>query len=98
MSGVQIDTVMHEDRVFPPPQEFSSKAQIGSLAAYQALYDRAKADPEKFWGDLAKEDLHWFKPFSKVLEWNEPFAKWFVGGQDECLLQLPGCSSGRWSR
>jgi acetyl-CoA synthetase len=81
MSGGQIDTVMHEDRVFPPTKEFAAKASIGSMKAYEELYERAKADPEKFWGDLARQELHWFEPFTKVLEWNEPFAKWFVGGQ-----------------
>ena len=72
MSGGQIDTVMHEDRVFPPPADFAAKAQIGSLKAYEELYERAKADPEKFWGELAKKELHWFQPFTTVLEWNEP--------------------------
>jgi acetyl-CoA synthetase len=81
MSGGQIDTVMQEDRKFPPTAEFVAKAMIGSLQAYEELYDRAKADSEKFWGDLAREELHWFQPFEKVLEWNEPFAKWFVGGK-----------------
>jgi acetyl-CoA synthetase len=81
MSGGQIDTVMQEGRVFPPPAEFAAKAQFGSRKAYEEIYERAKADPEKFWGELAKAELHWFKPFGKVLEWKEPFAKWFVGGQ-----------------
>ena len=102
MSGGQIDTVMHEDRKFPPPAEFAAKAQIGSLEAYEELYARAKADPEKFWGDLAESELHWFQPFTKVLEWNEPFAKWFVGGQTNvsynCLdahLTTPRREQGR---
>jgi acetyl-CoA synthetase len=81
MSGGNIDTVMLEKRRFPPSAEFCAKAQIASQQAYDELYDRAKADPEKFWGDLARKELHWFQPFTKVLEWNEPFAKWFVGGQ-----------------
>ena len=81
MSGGNIDTVMQEERQFPPTAEFVHRAQIGSQAAYEALYERAKTDPEKFWGDLAKSELHWFKPFGKVLEWKEPFAKWFVGGK-----------------
>src|ERR1044071_8441329 len=80
MSG-QIDTVMHEDRVFPPSKEFAVKAAIGSPKAYEELYQRSIADPEKFWGELARKELHWFEPFGKVLEWNEPFAKWFVGGK-----------------
>ena len=80
-SDFQIDSVMHESRVFPPSAEFSSQARIGSLEAYQKLYDEAKADPVAFWEKLAKEELHWFKPFEKTLVWTEPFAQWFVGGQ-----------------
>jgi acetyl-CoA synthetase len=76
----QINTVMREDRVFPPPAEFAAKARIGSMAAYESLWNEAAADIEAFWGKLA-EELHWFRPYDKVLEWNEPFAKWFVGGQ-----------------
>ena len=76
-----IDTVMHEERLFPPSREFAAQAIIPSMQAYEELYERAKKDPERFWGDLAKEELHWFQPFGKVLEWHEPFAKWFVGGQ-----------------
>ncbi len=75
-----IVNVMKEARLFPPPQEFSSKARIKSMAEYEALWQRAKDDPEGFWGELAKQ-LHWFKPYEKVLVWNEPFAEWFVGGQ-----------------
>ncbi len=79
-TGGQVDTVMQERRLFPPTAEFAAKARIGSLAEYEALWNEANADIESFWGELAAE-LHWFKPYSKVLEWNEPFAKWFVGGQ-----------------
>lgn len=77
----QIDSVMIEDRLFPPSEEFASKSAIGSMADYQALYDEAKADPEAFWDKLAQAELHWFKPYDKVLEWNSPDAKWFVGGK-----------------
>ena len=76
----QLDTVMQEKRLFPPPAEFAANARIGSLEAYQALYDEAAADIEAFWAKQAQE-LHWFKPYDQVLEWNEPFAKWFVGGK-----------------
>ncbi len=76
----QLDTVMHEQRLFPPRAEFAGRAKIKSLAEYEKLWNEAAADPEKFWGNLAGE-LHWFKPYTKVLDWNEPFAKWFVGGQ-----------------
>jgi acetyl-CoA synthetase len=76
----QLDTVMQEQRLFPPRAEFAGRAKIKSLAEYEKLWNEAAADPEKLWGTLANE-LHWFKPYSKVLEWNEPFAKWFVGGE-----------------
>ena len=76
----QVDNVMQEKRLFPPPAEFSAKARIKSLAEYEKIWKEAAADIEKFWGQHAAE-LHWFKPFDKVLEWNEPFAQWFVGGQ-----------------
>jgi acetyl-CoA synthetase len=79
-TGGQVDSVMQEARLFPPSAEFAAKARIGSLADYEALWNEAAADIEGFWGELTAE-LRWFKPYSKVLEWNEPFAKWFVGGQ-----------------
>ncbi len=79
-TGGQVDTVMQERRLFPPTAEFAAKARIGSLAEYEALWNEANGDIEGFWGELAAE-LRWFKPYSKVLEWNEPFARWFVGGQ-----------------
>ena len=51
------------------------------MDAYRALYDSAKADPENFWSELARKELSWFTPFTKCLEWNPPFAKWFAGGK-----------------
>ncbi len=45
------------------------------------MYERARQDPETFWGDLAREELHWFEDFHTVLDWNEPVASWFVGGK-----------------
>jgi len=77
----QLDTVMQEDRVFPPSAEFSARARIKSMDEYKRLWDEAAADPPAFWARLAKSELHWFEPFSKALEWDEPFAKWFVGGK-----------------
>ncbi|OHB80317.1 MAG: acetate--CoA ligase [Planctomycetes bacterium RBG_16_64_12] len=76
----QIDTVMKEERLFPPSDEFAAKARIGSIEEYERLWKEAADDLEAFWGKLAGE-LHWFKPFDTVLEWKEPFAKWFVGGR-----------------
>ena len=75
-----IDSILTETRSFPPPEEFRKKATISSEAEYEKLRARAKADPEAFWSDIARE-LHWFKPWDKVLEWNAPWAKWFLGGK-----------------
>ena len=47
---------------------------------YERLYKEAETDPEKFWGEIASQ-LHWFKPWDKVLDWNCPWAKWFSGGE-----------------
>ncbi len=80
-SAGQIDTVQTESRLFPPSESFSSQAAIGSMEAYQRLYDESITDHEAFWGREAREHLHWFKPFNQVLEWNEPFVKWFADGQ-----------------
>ncbi len=80
MSSHAIDSILNEQRVFEPSEEFRSKAHIKSLAEYEALYKEAQDNPEKFWAKIAQE-LHWFKPWDRVLEWNLPFAQWFVGGQ-----------------
>lgn len=80
-SAGQIANVMNETRIFPPSDEFSTKAVIGSMHAYQTLYAESIADPVAFWERQAREHLHWFEPFHTGLEWNEPFAKWFVGGK-----------------
>ena len=75
-----LDSTLRESRVFLPPPEFSKLAYIKSLEEYDALYAKSIEDPEAFWAAAAKE-LHWFKPWDKVFEWNHPWAKWFVGGQ-----------------
>ena len=77
----QIDTVMQEERLFPPSEEFAGRCQLDSLAAYEKLYEEAKQDPVAFWERLGREELHWFKDFDQTLQWDEPFAKWFVGGE-----------------
>ncbi len=75
-----IESILHESRMFPPPKEFSEAAHVKSFEEYEKLYAEAAADPEAFWAKRA-EDIHWFKKWETVLEWNEPFAKWFVGGK-----------------
>tara|TARA_E500000178_G_scaffold31751_5_gene28903 strand:+ start:634 stop:2607 length:1974 start_codon:yes stop_codon:yes gene_type:complete len=81
MADPQIESVLQEARVFPPPAALAETAQLGSLEAYQSLWDEVNADPDAFWGQQAREQLHWFKPFETVLDWsNPPFARWFEGG------------------
>jgi acetyl-CoA synthetase len=75
-----ITSVLQEQRVFPPPAEFSQKAHVKSAADYERIHRQAIEDPEKFWGGVAQE-LHWFRKWDKVLEWNAPWAKWFTGGE-----------------
>jgi len=81
MTETAIESVLHEERLFHPPVELSKNAHIKSLEDYHRIYDQAKADPEKFWADLAEKELHWFEKWDKVLDWQPPFAKWFVGGK-----------------
>ena len=81
MSQDTIESILHEKRLFPPTAEFSEKAHIKSLEEYQALYDKAKADPQAFWAELATQELHWFQNWDTVLDWQPPFAKWFVNGK-----------------
>ncbi len=77
----QIESVLHETRVFRPSKEFAAHANIKSIAEYRKLYQESVASPEKFWGKQAKAELVWFKTWNKVLQWKEPFAKWFAGGK-----------------
>jgi len=80
MSQPDINSLLKEDRLFAPAQGFSAGAHIKSREDYDRIYRRSVEDPEGFWSEVAGE-LHWFKKWDRVLEWNEPFAKWFVGGQ-----------------
>ncbi|MEX0269232.1 acetate--CoA ligase [Leptolyngbyaceae cyanobacterium UHCC 1019] len=75
-----IESILHEERLFHPVAEFSQQAQIKSLEQYQQLYNKAKADPQAFWAELADTELHWFQKWDTVLDWQPPFAKWFVNG------------------
>ena len=80
MAESNIESILDEFRVFPPPPDFAASARVKSMDEYESLYAEAAGDPEAFWAKQA-EDLHWFKKWDTVLEWNEPFAKWFVGGK-----------------
>ena len=71
-----IDALLNEKRVFEPSSEFRHRA----LWNDPAIYDRAGRDPEAFWAEQAGA-LHWFDEWDRVMEWNPPWVKWFVGGK-----------------
>ncbi|HEY6119279.1 MAG TPA: acetate--CoA ligase [Pyrinomonadaceae bacterium] len=75
-----IDSVLTEERVFPPPPEFSASAHVKSMSELDQLRAEAAANPEAFWARMATE-LHWFRKWDRVLEWKPPHAKWFIGGK-----------------
>ncbi len=81
MSGADtFQSLMREDRVFPPPAAFAAKAWIKSEAEYDAMYRRSIEQPEAFWAEVAAE-LDWFAPWEKVLDGSGHHAKWFTGGK-----------------
>src|SRR5215467_14704964 len=80
ITSTHIDSILQEQRKFEPPEEFCRAAQIKSAEEYERIYRESVEQPEKFWARIA-EELHWFKTWDKVLEWNHPWAQWFVGGQ-----------------
>jgi len=71
----EIADLLQEDRSFEPSPEFRAVATVRD----ESVYARAEADPERFWADFASE-LEWSTPWSRVLEWKPPHAKWFLGG------------------
>jgi len=80
MSAIQ--SLLVENRVFPPSEDMVKSAHISGMDAYQALVDEAEKDFEGFWGRLAKQHLVWSKEPTKVLdESNKPFYKWFPDGE-----------------
>ncbi len=77
MSNQAIEEFYTENRSFPPSEAF----QRGALTADQTLYEEADADYEAFWARQARELLTWSQDFHTTLEWDLPYAKWFLGGE-----------------
>jgi acetyl-CoA synthetase len=71
-----LDSLLTEDRSFPPPPAFAAAAHVRD----REPYERGAADPEAFWAGWA-EELHWFRRWDRVLDWQPPNARWFDGGQ-----------------
>ena len=82
MSSGTIESVLQENRLFPPSSEFAKQANISGMASYQALCDEAERDFEGYWARQAREQIIWQTPFTKTLdESNPPFFKWFHDGE-----------------
>jgi acetyl-CoA synthetase len=76
-----MEPLMQENRVFNPPADFIKGAAISGMEAYNKLCAEANKDYDGFWGRLAKENIYWKKPFTKVLDESKaPFYKWFEDG------------------
>src|SRR5690606_31608102 len=89
MSGA-INSILVEKRVFNPTPAFEAAAAVSGMAAYRALREQARRDPDGFWGDQARALLQWHKPFTRVLDESEaPFYRWFDDGElnvsENCL-------------
>src|SRR6266487_247590 len=76
MATDRIETLLDEQRRFPPPASFTAQAHVRDTTAHE----RARRDPEGYWADWAKQ-LEWSRPWDRVLEWKPPHAKWFLGGK-----------------
>jgi acetyl-CoA synthetase len=84
-----IESMMNEVRSFAPSAEFSQRARVKSLAEYERLYRESVEQPDAFWGRMANEELHWFRPWTQVHEQRfehigeqeGPYTRWFSGGQ-----------------
>ncbi|MCG6155767.1 acetate--CoA ligase [Rubinisphaera margarita] len=82
-----IESVLHETRLFPPPAHFEPRVSFRSEAEYQQAWQHAKDNPAEFWGDLAKENLTWFEPFQNVMSGEMPETKWYEGGKINASYQ-----------
>jgi acetyl-CoA synthetase len=78
--STNIESILHEKRVFPPPEDFSQSAHIRSMEELERLREEAREHPEVFWARMA-EELDWFRRWDEVLKWDPPHAEWFVGGK-----------------
>jgi acetyl-CoA synthetase len=76
-----IQSVSREARQFPPPADFAARALINDAAAYERMYRRSIDDPEGFWAETARGELAWNRPFTKVLDWQLPYSRWFEDGE-----------------
>src|ERR671938_1880381 len=72
-TGHAIDTMLLEERRYPPPEDFAAQAN-----AQPEIYER---DWEEFWESEGRDRVTWFEPFQKLYEWEPPYSKWYLGGK-----------------
>ena len=80
MAAQDVHHASQTAEMFKPPPDFSSVAHVASFEDYEAIYRRSLDDPENFWREVSDQFV-WFKPWTKLHEWNAPFVKWFVDGE-----------------
>jgi acetyl-CoA synthetase len=88
-----IDALLQEDRRYTPSPEFAAQANWND----PAIYDRAETDPEGFWAEQARH-VDWFTPWDRILDWNAPWAKWFVGAQVNASYNCVDRHVATWRR
>ncbi|MFH1545710.1 MAG: acetate--CoA ligase [archaeon] len=82
----ELEVLLKEKRIFTPSIELVEESNVmkwmkeKGIKSYDELLEKAR-DIEWFWGEAAKETVNWIKPYKSVLEWKEPYSKWFVGGK-----------------
>ncbi|MER3398558.1 MAG: acetate--CoA ligase [Chloroflexota bacterium] len=91
---IVVETLLKEERRFPPPPEFREKAWVKDWTPWE----EAERDLEGFWAKHAEAELHWFRKWEKVLEWNVPWAKWFVGGLINACYNCVDRHAQSWRR
>ncbi|MCK5548360.1 MAG: AMP-binding protein, partial [Thermoplasmata archaeon] len=85
-SRPDIDALLIEKRVFKPPKELVENSNVKKwmdahgIKTYEELLEKSR-DIEWFWEEVSKELVEWFEPYDKVMEWDPPWAKWFIGAK-----------------
>ena len=93
-----IQSILKESRLFPPPQAFQERALINTAAEYDRLWKMSAEEPERFWGDQAENLLSWSKKWTRVLDWREPHAEWFVGGTLNASVNCVDRHAATWRK
>ena len=76
-----IESTLKEKRLFKPDPAWARAANLPGKAAYERMVREGERSPERFWARMARENVSWFSPWTKVLDWKPPYAKWFIGAK-----------------